>query len=165
MAGIAFGLIMMMQKNNSESSLNKQISTLKSQVTQLQNQVEAVPETVDVDTTEYVYVGEWGIKIKTTAQNYSFGGDTLNFAFENGSSASITRILTASIQCNETEGECVQYDFEVGDYSYLVSVNGDVPVAVNAELADDANYSLIYELAPPVPTSLSPLTLHPMKKF
>lgn len=143
--GIVFGVMMMVQKNNSETSLNKQISTLKSQVTQLQNQIDEEPETVEVNPAGYVYIGEWGIKIATTARNYTFSNGVLNFLFDNGANVTITRILTSEIACDDTEGaECPQYNFEISDYSYLVAINGDVPADISSELVSSANYSLIY---------------------
>ena len=69
--GIGFGVWAFLSGNQKEAKLNEQISDLQSQ---LANQPEVDETIVDVDTnsdvntTDYIYVGEWGLKINTNEQ-------------------------------------------------------------------------------------------------
>lgn len=84
--GVGFGVWVMMDKNTQVDSLNGQIATLQGQsadlteknmelnekIVALQKQIEAaggevivdVDTNSDIDTADYIYVGEWGLKIK-----------------------------------------------------------------------------------------------------
>ena len=71
--GIGFGVWALLDKNQSTETLNSQISTLKTQNTDLLDQLsnEAENDTIiNIDTNsatntiDYIYVGEWGLKIK-----------------------------------------------------------------------------------------------------
>ena len=76
--GIGFGVWAYLSGNQKEAKLNEQISDLQ---TQLAEQPEIDETIVDVDTdsdintADYIYVGEWGLKIKTPEElkviNYS----------------------------------------------------------------------------------------------
>ena len=69
--GIGFGVWAVLDKNQESANLNNQIADLNSQLAE-QQAVAEVDEgtTADIDadssksTSEYIYVGEWGIKIK-----------------------------------------------------------------------------------------------------
>ncbi len=75
-AGIGFGVWTMMDGNTQKDSLNSQISTLKQQNNDLMDKISDMSEqeeeettvivdpSANVDTTDYIYVGEWGLKIK-----------------------------------------------------------------------------------------------------
>ena len=82
-AGIGFGVWVMMDGNTQKDNYEKQISSLRNQINELQ---EKTSEDA-ADKGEYIYVGEWGIKIKIpgdlsiTGYNYrtsreSFWGKT-----------------------------------------------------------------------------------------
>ena len=69
--GIGFGVWAMMDGNTQKNSLNEQISALKAQNNELQEKL-STTTTTDTDTdsealnaTDYIYVGEWELKIKT----------------------------------------------------------------------------------------------------
>ena len=67
--GIGFGVWAMMDGNTQKNALNEQISSLKQQNNELQDKPDANSGNVtnvggDVGTADYIYVGEWGIKIK-----------------------------------------------------------------------------------------------------
>ena len=58
--GVGFGVWAMMDSNAQKDALNSQISTLKKQNSELQSDL----DNSDVDTADYIYVGEWGLKFK-----------------------------------------------------------------------------------------------------
>lgn len=73
--GIGFGVFAMMDGNSRAENLNKQISELKSTNNDLMDKLSEaskddgdtiinVDTDTDVDTEDYIYVGEWGLKIK-----------------------------------------------------------------------------------------------------
>lgn len=75
-AGIGFGVFMMISAQDTEQSYKKQVSNLQNQISQLNaaagetitvtvndEQVELDPVTAE-NTEDYIYVGEWGMKIK-----------------------------------------------------------------------------------------------------
>lgn len=76
-AGIGFGVFMMISAQDTEQSYKKQVSNLQSQISQLNaaaagetitvtvndEEVQLGPELAE-NTEDYIYVGEWGIKIK-----------------------------------------------------------------------------------------------------
>ena len=69
--GIGFGVYTMMNSKKQEDALNDQISTLKKQNDELMDQIaedgedgEGSGSGAAIDTKDYIYVGEWGIKIK-----------------------------------------------------------------------------------------------------
>lgn len=69
--GIGFGVWAMMDGNSQKEQLNTQITSLKGQVSELQGKIgnNTIDDCVLVDdqnavTSDYIYVGEWGIKIR-----------------------------------------------------------------------------------------------------
>lgn len=75
--GISFGIWEMLEVNTQKEQLNSQINTLKQQNNELQDKLEDATsgpttdidldidtETSSADTTDYIYVAEWGLKIK-----------------------------------------------------------------------------------------------------
>ena len=70
--GIGFGVWMMMDGNTQKETLNTQISALKQQNNELQEKLSNVTtattdtdtDTSTINTADYIYVGEWGLKIK-----------------------------------------------------------------------------------------------------
>ena len=75
--GISFGVWEMLDANTQKEQLNSQISTLKQQNNELQDKlsestskpttdidVNINTETGNTNTADYIYVGEWGLKIK-----------------------------------------------------------------------------------------------------
>ena len=87
--GIAFGVWTMMDSKTQKEQLNSQISTLKTQNNELMDKLDAAVSssnttdettTSNVDTANYIYVGEWGLKIKIpeslNAVGYKFSEGT-----------------------------------------------------------------------------------------
>lgn len=71
--GVGFGVWAMMDGNTTRDNLNAQISSLRSQNSELLDQLSDttsgdtivnIDNNSDVDTENYIYVGEWGMKIK-----------------------------------------------------------------------------------------------------
>ena len=69
--GVGFGVWAYMDGNNAKNSLNAQIADLQQQNSELQAQIDNMAGTTrmdadgnEEDTADYIYVGEWGIKIK-----------------------------------------------------------------------------------------------------
>ena len=62
--GIGFGVWMMMDGNTQKDALNQQISALKKQNNELQEKISDLDVSSDVDSADYIYVGEWGLKFK-----------------------------------------------------------------------------------------------------
>jgi len=75
--GISFGIWEMLEVNTQKEQLNSQINILKQQNNELQDKLEDATsgsttdidvdtdtETSSADTTDYIYVAEWGLKIK-----------------------------------------------------------------------------------------------------
>lgn len=81
--GIGFGVWTMMDSNTQKTNYEKQISNLNSQISALQEQAakgddeDKGDDTDDVDPADYIYVGEWGLKIKTPD-----GLDKTSYSFE-----------------------------------------------------------------------------------
>ncbi len=86
--GIGFGVWAWMDGNTQKDTLNSQIAELKKQNNELRDKLNSKPEveedvTVDVETdsnvntTDYIYVGEWGYKIKIPE-----GLDMVSYALE-----------------------------------------------------------------------------------
>ena len=68
--GVGFGVWAWMDGNTQKDALNEQISSLKQQNNSLQEQLNNgdtiinIDTDSDVDTSDYIYVGEWGLKIQ-----------------------------------------------------------------------------------------------------
>lgn len=64
--GVGFGVYTMMNSKTQEDTLNDQIATLKKQNSELRDQIAEGGGGGDsaVNTEDYIYVGEWGVKIK-----------------------------------------------------------------------------------------------------
>ena len=61
-AGIGFGVWAMMDGNTQKDNYEKQISSLRNQIGELQNKINSSAE--DSAAAEYIYVSDWGVKIK-----------------------------------------------------------------------------------------------------
>ena len=102
--GIGFGVWMMMDSNTQKDSLNKQISDLRKQNNDLLEQVGNNNTTINidtddsnVDTADYIYVGEWGVKIKIPE-----GLSTVSYRFSN--EAGFTRVVVWGVDCANGAG-------------------------------------------------------------
>ena len=149
--GIGFGVWAWMDGNAQKDALNSQIAELKKQNNELRDKLSSKLEvgedvTVDVETdsdvnaADYIYVGEWGLKIKVPDSlkrvSYSFRQFSDNATvlwtwgniddrlpdFANPSNATslgvVSRYLTSSLndeQCGDGMGRFV---LSMGDYNY-----------------------------------------------
>lgn len=116
--GVGFGVWMMMDGNAQKDALNEQISALKQQNSDLQNKLDNGGDAIidietdgsEVNTANYIYVGEWGIKIKVPQ-----GLNQLSYLFDSRAS----------------EGE--------DEYLYINGVSGDyesIPSFVNTSVKE-----------------------------
>ncbi|MBR3143710.1 hypothetical protein IKF12_00705 [Candidatus Saccharibacteria bacterium] len=150
-AGIAFGIIELMQVSNKD----KEIADLNQQVTNCANvgnnsgtaekievtcpdgtQMEVENTTETVDTKEYIYVGEWGLKIKKvkglTIEKYSFvivDDDTLSrVELYAGGEGDYPLGSVVRIGKDEEAVGLFNKVFSEGDFDYYISgPNGSIP--------------------------------------
>lgn len=100
--GIGFGVWAFMDGNAQKNGLNEQITSLKAQNAELLEKIDGGDITInvdtdsDVDTADYIYVGEWGIKIKIpeTLGDVSYGVDSWNEENFAGTSLCVTGATT-----------------------------------------------------------------------
>jgi hypothetical protein len=174
--GIGFGVWEMMDGNTQKDNLNKQITDLKAQVNDLKDKLASASDSnggdapVDsntgnnVDTADYIYIGEWGIKIKIPE-----GLDVDSYAFDTESEPESTRVSVKLVEGEygnyylgvvvrvpkavyEADSERLyESTFSDDKYYYIVSgPNGGVPVdlenatnLVKTMLSTQENYSAI----------------------
>lgn len=100
--GIGFGVWAWMDGNAQKDALNEQISSLKQQNNSLQEQLDngdtIINTDSDVDTVDYIYVGEWGLKIEIPE-----GLNYISYEFKQHGGA------------DQTEGSTVTVSGTVGD--------------------------------------------------
>ena len=95
--GVGFGVWAMMDSNAQKDALNSQISALKQQNNDLQDKLNNGGDTVinidadgnETNTADYIYVGEWGLKIKIPELlkdkiSYIFTGESVEIIDESG---------------------------------------------------------------------------------
>lgn len=139
--GIGFGVWAWMDGNTQKDTLNSQIADLKKQNNELRDKLSSKPEveedvTVDVETdsdvstADYIYVGEWGIKIKkpenwrSLVREYKYdneypqGVDTFEIR-ESSNPGDGVAIYISSKQCGE-EVAAHRTCFVVGDMNVVV---------------------------------------------
>ena len=161
--GVGFGVWAMMDGNAQKDALNSQISALKQQNNDLQDKLDNGGDTVinidtdgnEVNTADYIYVGEWGLKIKkpenwrSLISEYSFSNDypqaVDTFTIKETSSSEIANILIS----NRGEASCddlaVAPDicFNIDGSNFMVSVSEDVSDALKTYFTNQENYSKI----------------------
>lgn len=109
--GIGFGIYMLISGQQTEDRYKKQISSLQSTINQMQSSeseviVVTTPDSeevelaspTNVDPADYVYVGEWGMKIAIPE-----GLSTVGYTFSQNAGA--TSIGISGVNC-ATEGQC-----------------------------------------------------------
>ena len=124
LGGIGFGVWAWMDGNTQKDALNTQISTLKQQNEELAEKINDGDTIINIDTdgneintADYIYVGEWGIKIKIpeTLSNVSYvvdSWDEENFA---GTSLCVTGATTG----HDTAPSFVKFMLNGGMYVCL----------------------------------------------
>lgn len=161
--GVGFGVWAMMDGNAQKAALNSQISALKQQNNDLQDKLDNGGDTVinidtdgnEVNTADYIYVGEWGLKIKkpenwrSLISEYSFSNDypqaVDTFTIKETSSSEIASVLIS----NRGEASCddlaVAPDicFNIDGSNFMVSVSENVSDALKTYFTNPENYSKI----------------------
>ena len=129
--GVGFGVWAWMDGNTQKDTLNSQIAELKKQNNELRDKLSSKPEveedvTVDVETdsnvntADYIYVGEWGVKIKIPEElaivNYSVSESVYGSSLEvagskekvDGSESAVANLENASagfiMRSNNSDG-------------------------------------------------------------
>lgn len=161
--GVGFGVWAMMDGNAQKDALNSQISALKQQNNDLQDKLDNGGDAVinidtdgnEVNTADYIYVGEWGLKIKkpenwrSLISEYSFSNDypqaVDTFTIKETSSSEIANVLIS----NRGEASCddlaVAPDicFNIDGSNFMVSVSENVSDALKTYFTNPENYSKI----------------------
>ncbi len=170
--GVGFGVWAMMDGNSQKDALNAQISSLKQQNSTLQEQLSAngggtiinIDTDNDVNSTDYIYVGEWGLKIKIPTQllgqvGYLFG-DSLSI-IDSGASwtygqavdwdtndvLTIFRSEEGIIDYENCQQSCTTYITTINGYDYSYSMQGNNLEALQStalkEMANKDSFSAI----------------------
>ena len=127
--GVGFGVWAMMDGNSQKDALNNQMNTLKQQNDELMEQVGDgdtiinIDTDTDVDTEDYIYVGEWGLKIKIpeglNIVNYSLSesgyGEHLSVS---GAKEKINGVVPVSASLDASAGSIVRSNSDDGFYPY-----------------------------------------------
>ncbi len=93
--GIGFGVYTMLNSKTQEDKLNEQITTLRKQNAELMNQIaEGGDSSSDttINTEDYIYVGEWGVKFKISdnLQYVSYSIDSFDNEWVSGTSLCVS---------------------------------------------------------------------------
>lgn len=159
--GIGFGVWAYLSGNQKEAKLNEQIAGLQSQVAEQQVEIadeeddEEVVDGEDVNTADYIYVGEWNLKIKVPEDwrnlisNYAYYNDypqaVDTLAIKEKSASELANALLSYYgeqPCDTVEtnrGMCLNID----DRYYLVDFNASCSEAFINYFMDKNNYSKI----------------------
>ena len=140
LGGVGFGVWAMMDGNAQKEQLNSQISALRDQINEMQEEVsidsdgdiDINGDTDNVDVANYIYVGEWGLKIKKPENwrelvtkyefinDYPLGTDSLEIreSYDDGDGVIIVvGGASCEVQGDPQYGVC----FEVGDKVVVVT--------------------------------------------
>lgn len=136
--GIGFGVWAMIDGNVQKEQLNSQISTLKSQNNELKDKIEIANESSsstnsneDVNSADYIYIGEWGIKIRMPESlsviNYSLSdsdayGEHLAVS---GAKEKVNGVTPKYAHLDMCSGSIVRSNSDDGFYPYGVLVYTD----------------------------------------
>ena len=138
--GIGFGVWEMMDANSQKEQLNSQITVLRDQINEMQEKTSSDSDdditingdTDNADVTDYIYVGEWGLKIKKPenwrelvtkyefVNDYPLGTDSLEIreSYDDGDGIIISvGGASCEVQGAPQHGIC----FEVGDKVVVVT--------------------------------------------
>lgn len=140
--GVVFGVVMMKNSGQKEEDLSAQVDELESRNSELLNQlIEEIDDTgsaqiipVVMTPSEYLYVGEWGIKIKkpenwqSIIKEYSFYNDRSILEIKENPEVPTSHALIVKKGKVSCDGLDVQYDacFVVREDAYIVT---DLPSA------------------------------------
>lgn len=158
--GIGFGVWAFLSGNQKEAKLNEQVSELQNQLTEQQATVDETvininDEPVD-DAADYIYVGEWGIKInkpvewRSSVKSYSYSNDypqavdTLTVAqISESPNANILMSNIGSKACEEMVLQPNETCMNIGGDNYTIMVNDAVTEDFKSHFMDINNYSKI----------------------
>ena len=143
--GIGFGVWTMMDGNSQKEALNQQVSTLEQQISELQEKTDsasAVTPDSDiasdasiVNTADYIYVGEWGLKIKIPE-----GLSAIGYEFGEGNYGEYLAIAGAKIDSSENLFKYTNIDnFLAGQISKSNSEDGFYPYGTLVYTDSDQN--------------------------
>lgn len=161
--GVGFGVWAYMDGNTQKDQLNSQISDLQQQNNELQEELSTNSNTVinidtdaeAVDTVDYIYVGEWGIKIKkpenwrSIISEYSFSNDypyaVDTFTIKEISSSDVANILISNSGEASCDNLAVAPDvcFDIDGDNFTVSISENVSDALRMHFTNIDNYSKI----------------------
>lgn len=161
--GVGFGVWTYLDSNTQKDQLNSQISALQQQNADLQDELASSNNTtINIDTDgettsaeDYIYVGEWGIKIKKPEgwrdliSEYSFSNDypqaVDTLTIKEISDSDVANILISNNGESSCDNLAVAPDvcFEIGGNNFVVSVGDDVSDTLKAYFIEQDNYSEI----------------------
>lgn len=95
LGGIGFGVWTWMDGNTQKDALNNQISDLKKQNGELLDKMAEAGGGSDVNTEDYIYLGDWGIKLKIGGELELF--NLTHYGGENGDTYAMTVIYSDQV--------------------------------------------------------------------
>lgn len=161
-SGIAFGVWAMLDGNQKAEKLNAQITELNNQLSESNYVTEEQEGSIGsegegVETSDYVYIGEWGLKIakpenwRDVIAGYSFSNDypqaVDTFTIKQISDTETSNILITRIDgglsCDEQEIGADVVCLEIGDDSYNIVFGETVSEDLSVFYSELDNYSEI----------------------
>lgn len=168
LCGIGFGVYTMMDSNKKTEQLNNQIEALKKQKDELQAKIdggagesssEGSSSSSVSETSNYIYIGEWGIKVKkpenwrelvkeyTFYNDYPHAADTFSIVNNADSPTAHASIIKISVPCKDAN---MGYSlcFEIKGEAFVVSQlppaeTGKISESFRAWVTNTENYSAI----------------------
>ncbi|MBR3132390.1 hypothetical protein IKG33_03210 [Candidatus Saccharibacteria bacterium] len=167
--GIGFGVWAMMDGNAQKEQLNEQINTLKTQNNELMDKLGAAGSgsnttdettTLNVNTADYIYVGEWGIKIKIpegkssevsylfsaedyleildSGKNYTYGQEV---DWNSVNDLMISRSEKGTVDFEGCLQSCSKYITTIGNYDYAYLMQGSNLELLESSFLNEMNTS------------------------
>ena len=153
LAGIAFGVWAMMDSESKKDELKSQISSLKTENAELKNNtnmiVDDAEETVDietgyenVDSTDYIYVGDWGLKIGISDEL-----ELVTYSYDHGGAYTVLSVSGATKDGQTVPDFAMLSNCKLGvveRYSNYNVESGIVPSYYGDPFMSDDEYSYYY---------------------
>lgn len=162
--GVGFGVWAYMDSETQKQALSNQINSLQQANSELATKLENSENTTivnvdvdgeEVDTADYIYVGEWGIKIRkpddwrNLISEYSFSNDypqaVDTFTIKEISDSNVANIIIGDRGDSSCDSLAVAPDacFEIGGNYFVVTIGDGVSDALKAYFTSQDNYSKI----------------------